>query len=414
MLLMVILTAGYYFIGISDIRRGGDNFAQTTELKSVLSCLTHAHSGAVSADEKQTAQQKFIFPNSVPCVVRYNIKTEKVCLDGKELSKNCVPDKIGDSFANYIISGTDVVTGNGAGKALRIMGSGNSFNGNVGVISIENDNIAYLLTSGGVKREIPAAIATEMNFSDGQLVSITQYNLTGKDNPSVISSSSRIKCSSDEKLIFRQNRWECAKASIQQVCSGDYIWDYSTSECIPDASKRPLCSDSQTAVMSDGIWQCIDPEPSRECPSGYVAQFDYDRMGWFCVQQTAKTEGTARCEKLYSKLYGGGGTTTLRGSLISCNDCEQMVVHDDCTAECIPDATATTKSSCYSGTCNNFYFGFPDTKYITTAQNNISSLSKATIPLDEFHSKNRRFNCMECPKGVNELASVAPYVIVCK
>jgi len=104
----------------------------------------------------------------------------------------------------------------------------------------------------------------------------------------------------------------------------------------------------------------------------------------------------------------------LRVSLISCNDCETMIVHDDCTAECIPDAAATAKRSCYAGACENFYFGFPNAKYIANARKNLPTLANAEIPLDDARSKNRRFNCMECPMGIDEVASAPPYVIICR
>jgi hypothetical protein len=91
-----------------------------------------------------------------------------------------------------------------------------------------------------------------------------------------------------------------------------------------------------------------------------------------------------------------------------------MIVHDDCTAECVPDISATASKACYAGECRNFYFGFPDPRYIANARKNMPELENVDIPLDDRHSRNRRFNCVECPLGIDTVASLPPYVIICR
>jgi hypothetical protein len=144
-----------------------------------------------------------------------------------------------------------------------------------------------------------------------------------------------------------------------------------------------------------------------------TAQLNYDSMEWECVADT-ETQGAEiqKCSKVYDRIHGGG-ISTIRGNLLSCNDCEKMIVHDDCTADCVPDIAAISKKECYAGACQNFYFGFPNPRYIGEAKKNIPDLAGADIPLDDQHSRNRRFNCIECPFGIDTVASLPPYVVRC-
>jgi hypothetical protein len=416
-LLMAIFMAGYYFMGAPNVsleNESGSVAMENAELKSVLECVMREHSQAVIADEKTDIKENTIFKTTLPCSDRYNIKTQKLCSDDRKIVKNCVPDKPGKIISNYIITTTDAVTENGAGKILELIQKEYPYNANIGIAAITDDGTVLILSASSGKREIAKFIAKESAITDGQMIYITQYSTSGKNNPVISNQIKKLQCSAGQIPVFRQNRWDCAASNVVPICSGDFIWDSEKSSCIPDDTKRPLCSAEQTAVMIDNIWECIDPEQKRECPRNYTAKFDYSEMAWVCIKdQDTGAATTKKCDKVYSHVYGGG-TTVLRGKLISCNDCEKMIVHDDCTAECVPDASATANPQCYSGNCENFYFGFPDINYINDAKTNIPALANITITLDQNRSKNRKFNCIECPAGIDTVASLPPYVIICK
>jgi len=296
---------------------------------------------------------------------------------------------------------------------LELLANDHPHAANFGIIYMES-RVPFLITSGGARREISRVIARDAEFADGQLAYITQYAVSGTRNVVIEGQAERIRCGRNETAVFRQNRWTCVPSNIQRICSGDYIWDNATASCIPDNSRRPLCRGGMTAVIMEGVWECIMPENRQACPRGMTAQLNYNLAEWECVplQEAQEADPMAGCPKIYDRIYGGG-TRALRGTLISCNDCERMIVHPDCTAECVPDPNAATRRSCYAGTCRNFYFGFPDTRYIANARRNMPELAGVAIPLDETRSRNRRFNCIECPFGVNTLASLPPFVIIC-
>ncbi|MDR3208927.1 MAG: hypothetical protein LBT45_03715 [Rickettsiales bacterium] len=412
-ILMALFAAGYYLTDAPNANLAGESkeeALESAELKSVLSCVLRAHSEAMMADERAKA----VSNSEIPCVERYEIKTRKLCSDDKKIVSSCVPDKIDKSISNYIITTTDIITENGAGKILEVLAQDYPYAANLGIISVGEDKVPYLLLSGGTKREISKAIARETAFKDGELAYITQYKITGRKNPAVISQMAKIKCAYGEIQVYRQNKWTCAPRNIVPVCGGDYIWSADSGSCVPDAGKRPLCQSNQSAVMVDDVWECVGAAPKIECPAGYSAEMNYDGMEWECVAAVGAEEAAVKkCDKVYDRIYGGG-TTTLRGNLVSCNDCEKMIVRDDCTAECVPDAAAISKKTCYDGACRNFYFGFPDTRYVANARKNLPELDGAAIPLDDSHSRNRKFNCMECPNGIDEVASLPPYVIICR
>jgi hypothetical protein len=416
-LLMALFMAGYYFMDAPNLAPDKESRTaamEIAELKSVLSCVLRVHSDALMSDRIAPVEQNTIFPISIPCAEKYDIRTKKICGDDRKAA-SCAPDRANKSISNYIITTSGIVTENGAGKILELLGRDYPYVANLGIIQIGDDKIPRILSSGGKRREISKYIAKEAEFTDGHLAYITQYAVDGKKNVSIASQLKKIKCGAGQMPVFSQSQWTCVTSNVVPICSGDFIWDSYTAACIPDSSKRPLCQANHSAVMIDGVWECVGPEMPRDCPVGYTAQMNYDLMEWECVEDAGTNAANTeqKCDKIYDRIYGGG-MAALRGNLASCNDCEKMIVHDDCTAECVPDAAATTNRSCYSGACQNFYFGFPDQKYIANARGKIPELENIAIPLTDSHSRNRRFNCMECPFGIDEVASMPPYVIMCK
>ena len=408
--------AGYYFMDAPNVSVGGESRTEaleTAELKSVISCLLRAHTDAMLFDETTKVDANVVFSTTMPCAEKFNVRTQKLCGDERKVVASCTPDKVDKTVSNYIITTTDIISDAGAGKVLEILASEYPHAANVGIITIEN-KVPFIITSGGARREISRAIAKEAEFAKGQLAYITQYAVQGVKSAAAAAQAARIRCGRGEIAIFRQNQWSCVQSNVHKICSGDYIWDAGASECVPDNSKRPFCRGGQSAVMVEGVWECKMPENQKTCPKGMTAQLNYNLMEWECIAnaEPEAAEDKTKCAKIYDRIYGGG-TTALRGSLISCNDCEKMIVHPDCTAECVPDGGAAAKKTCYAGNCQYFYFGFPDARYIANARRNIPELEGIAIPLDDSHSRNRKFNCMECPYGINALASLPPYVIIC-
>ncbi|MDR1826079.1 MAG: hypothetical protein LBQ49_00115 [Rickettsiales bacterium] len=416
-LLMALFMAGYYFIDAPNFMLPFESRTaamEDAELKSVLSCVLRSHSEELRMkNEERTTPAASPPPlhrgelKGMPCVERYNIRTVRVCVVGKRVVEDCV------GAQNYVITTTDAVTENGAGKLLEILAHDYPHAANMGIISVEK-GAPFMMSSGGKKREIVRIIAKDAGFEDGQLAYITQFSVRGAKNVSAAASRDKIRCGKGEIPVFRQGKWGCAASNAQKICVGDHIYNADVNDCVQDTSRRPLCQGAASAVMVDGVWECVLPEKPIECSAGSSGVMNYETMEWECVSNKIQDVDSAgkRCSQFYEKIYGGG-TSALRGSLVSCNDCERMVAHDDCTAECVPDAAAASKKSCYAGSCRNFYFGFPDARYISVARKNIPQLSDVQIPLDGARSRNRKFNCMECPYGIDALASAAPYVIVC-
>ena len=409
--------AGYYFMDAPNVQTDMTRAeaAEIAELKSVLACVLQAHSDALILDESGDVEQKEKIESEIPCVARYEITTQKLCADDKRIAQNCVPDRAGKIVSNYVITSTAVVSDNGAGKTLELLGRDYPYAANFGIVQIGDDKTPYILSSGGTRREISKIIAKEAKFDDGQLVYITQYAVAGKKNPAIAKQLEKIKCKPGEIQIFRQNKWACAAKNAAPVCSGDYVWNADSSQCVPDASRRPICSAPQIAVMTDGVWTCAAPAVKPNCPKGQTAEMNYESMEYECVGGAAEMSAKKRCDKVYGEIVGGGISGALRGRLVSCNDCEQMMVKGDCSADCVPNAAAANSSACYAGNCaGDLYFGFPDARYVEKARAQVAELAGVVVPLDNSRSKNRRFNCAECQNGVDDALSKPPFVVVCR
>ena len=417
-LLTSILIGMYYFMDSPTLTVPGETRAEAMEtmaLKSILSCVVHAQTNAINIDKAGDINQRTVFEFDLPCVERYEITSVKFCTDDRRVVPNCTPDRPDRQISNFIVTSTPILTSVGAGRVLGILRTEYPFAANFGIISIGDDRVPRLLTSGGLRRDIAPFIAREAEFADGQLVYITQYAVRGTRNPAIAAGRARIRCPVGEIPLFRQNQWVCTPRNIIPVCSGQTVWDPINQVCVPDNRRRPLCHQNQSTVMVDGRWECINPEQRTDCPANTRAEFNYENLVWLCVPiADEEADNAHRCRRIYERIFGGG-QTALRGSLISCNDCEQMIVHEDCTAVCIPDSTAINRRSCYDGICRgSFYFGFPNQRYIDNAKIHLPELKDANIPLDYELSRNRRFNCIECPHGIDTVASRPPYVIICR
>ncbi len=117
-------------------------------------------------------------------------------------------------------------------------------------------------------------------------------------------------------------------------------------------------------------------------------------------------------------IHGGIGAT-LRVRSVSCTDCETSIIDEDtCETICIPDINKLNDTTCYnddvsacSGPNRGIYFGFSNKSRI----DKIPEIANTTINLDNEHSQNRKFNCMDCGMGeIDTEKSVYPYTAICK
>jgi len=416
-LLVAVFMGLYYFMDSPNLTTPEESRSEAMdimELKSIISCVMHSQTNALVQDETHDIDEAKIFDTDLPCAERYEVMTQKICADERRILPTCTPDRPDRQISNYIITTSDIITDVGAGKILDILRTEYPYAANFGIISIDEDKKPHILTSGGLRREIAPFLAREASFQDGQLIYITQYAVSGNRSAAVQAQRQRIKCARGEIAVFRQNAWTCVPQNIAPVCGAATVWDRDNKVCVPDNSRRPLCHRNQNAVMVDGNWECVNPEERTDCRAGTRPEFNFENLEWNCVPVADAALEKKHCPRIYERMFGGG-TTALRGSLISCNDCEQMMVHDDCTAECVPDASATSKNSCYNGTCvGYFYFGFPNAKYIEGAKKHLSELQNMDIQMTLEHSRNRRFNCIRCPNGIDQSRSSPPYVTICR
>ena len=191
-------------------------------------------------------------------------------------------------------------------------------------------------------------------------------------------------------------------------------------QCVADENRKPLCSNGQTAVMVEDIWECVDPFADKTCPAGMIARLNYTLLEWECIPDPNSNKTTKKCDNIARTTNSRGGVgTTLRVRSVSCTDCETPVVDEEtCETYCIPDPLKLDDKTCYngdisecSGSTRGIYFGFN----INSKIDAIPALVDTTVILDEKHSQNRKFNCLDCGMGeIDEENSIFPYTAVCK
>jgi hypothetical protein len=404
MVLVFLFMAGYYFLD-SPSQRVQNQEVQTAvrraDLRAIAECTASAHTAAM---------KNMDFPDV--CVQQYHIVTKSICLNSSQNITKCEVVRNKKPEYSFLLTHTAPIEPDSYNSMLELL---EQYYPNAGTFGIFMDDG---VVSGGLsgKRPVPKKIVAEENLEQGDLVFLTQYEIPDDMVEYIAAEDIGINCPAGTTKTYRFNRWQCVGLNAKYSCSGDMIWDSDTGECVADQSRKPLCASAQSAVMVDDIWMCVDPFQDRTCPKNMVAHLNYNTLEWECIQDPGAIKNTTKCQIIRGAVYGAIGST-LRVPTNSCTDCEtQLIDQDTCTAVCIPDPAKISDSRCYpdarecSGPSRAFYFGFPTIEYAA----NVAAVANINIPMDATHSRNRKFNCMDCGAGtINSEESMAPYVAVC-
>ena len=405
MILVALFMGTYYLLSSPSlrIREQEIDYAIThADLRSIAECTLATHSATISG-------QKF----DDVCVEQNGIESQIICMSSRNTITPCDGIKSKKPEYTYILTTTKPIVDETYNDMMSIL---ETHYADVGTFGVFIDG--QIVSGGSTKRNIPRAITKDNPVTDGQLVYLTQYSIPDAETEYETTDATNIICPAGTVKIFRFSRWQCIPINQKTNCAGDMIWDSTMGACIPDESRKPLCATQQTAVIVDDVWECIDPFSDKTCSGDMVARLNYNTLEWECVADPNATKTAKKCSNFTTGAIYGKRGATLRIPPSSCTDCETLHVDDEtCTAVCIPDVSKLNDSRCYPAnvrTCNGankgFYFGFPDKSYVI----NVPDVQKVSIPFDSEHSRNRKFNCMDCgDRGIDESKSLPPYVIVC-
>ena len=405
MILVALFMGTYYLISSPSLRvreQEIDYAITRADLRSVAECTLMAHNATIN-------NQSF----DDVCVSQNEIQSQVICIDSRKSIISCTGVKNKQPEYTYILTTTHPIDDDKYSDMMEIL---EQYYADVGTFGVFIDN--QIVSGSGDKRDIPHAITQNNKILDGQLVYLTQYSIPDVAVEYERTDSDNIICPAGTAKVYRFGRWQCINVNPKTNCAGDMIWSYDTNECVPDESRKPLCASQQTAVIVDDVWECLDPFSDRVCAGDMVARLNYNTLEWECVSDPNSTKPTKKCEHMFGGAVYGKQGATLRIPPSSCTDCETLYIDPNtCNSTCIPDVSKLNDSRCYpasirtcSGSTMGFYFGFPDKDYVA----NVSAVRGVSVPIDSSHSKNRKFNCMDCGEnGINESKSLPPYVIVC-
>lgn len=400
--LLALFLGAYYVFSAPSVRTR----AQETEyavkyadLRAIIECTAAVH----NANLNNTVFQD-------ECVTQNGIQSDVICLDRRMNSVGCG----GGTTYNYVVTTSGVIPDAQFNNAMTILEKNFADAGSFGIFQQ-----GYIISGSTVtKRSIPKSLIERAHMSDGQLVYVTQFANTDPAVQFIAPAVDDVVCPVGTSKILRFGRWQCVGYNTKISCPGDTVWDYSTNTCIADDSVRPLCNSVQTAILVNGIWECVDPFPSRKCDGNTMAKLNYTTMSWECVVDPNKTQTNTKCAHVKMPVNPGKGGATMSFRKLTCTPCEKLAVDENtCIAHCVPDATKVNDANCYPGDADactgddkGLYFGFPDAKYASF----VSEVQGKTIIMNDTHSQNRKFNCMDCgERGIDTEKSFPPFVTVC-
>ena len=398
--------AGYYVISSPSqrlVHQETEYAIKRADLRSVAECV-------VSAQNAYMYGEEFVDV----CMERYGIISQYICMDKKYNIVSCDSNNIPDF--NFIITTSSPIPDKEYNNMLEILEQYYPDAGTFGVFINPN-----LMSAGSISRRIiPQKVIDSAQLKNGQVMYIMQYTIPTVTIDYPVTDGANIECPAGTMKTFRFGRWQCIEYNYKTSCTGDTIWDPVLMECVADETRIPLCSNNQTAVMIDDIWECVDPFSDQTCSPGMIARLNYTTLTWECVEDPNTTKKVKKCDNitLMPQTHGVIGRT-LRVRSLSCTDCETPVIDEDtCETYCIPDVSKLTDPRCYDGDVSEctginrgLYFGFSSKSRI----DGIKALENETVILDEDHSQNRMFNCMDCGDGlIDTEKSISPYTAICK
>lgn len=405
-ILVVLFMGAYYMMDAPNIRntiQETEQAIKNSDLRSITECASAVHNGQIKG---------YLFDDI--CVKQNGIESKIICLNKFMNVTECNDINSKKSVYHYIVTATMPIPETEYNNMMEILEKYYSDSGTFGIF-IDN-----FIMSGAtsIKHIIPKGIISDMNLQPGQIVYMTQFETLAQDIEFATPDADGVVCPAWTTKTYRFGRWQCIGYNTKTNCPGDTVWDSDSQTCIPDESRKPLCSNEQTAVIVDGVWECVNPFPERKCSGNMVARLNYSTLEWECVSDPNIFQEHKKCKNIVNQAVRGAIGATLRIPQNSCTDCEKMLLNEDtCTSVCVPDTDKINNKSCYPddelkcrGENYGMYFGFPNLNYAK----NVESVSEYSIPIDENHSQNRKFNCMECPYGIDTDKSKPPYIIICR
>ena len=400
--------AGYFVLSAPSqriIQHETEYAIKKADLRSIAECIVSTQNSVMYGEAFEDI-----------CVERYEITSQYVCMNKQYSIVSCDSESSNTPEYNFIITKSSPLPPEEYNNMLDILEKHYPNAGTFGIFS----NSELLAATSITRRQIPKKIIDAAKLQDGQLVYIMQYKIPEVTTEYPLSDETNIVCPAGTIKTFRFGRWQCIEYNYKESCTGDTIWDSDTMQCVADESRKPLCANNQTAVIVDDIWECIDPFADKNCPPGMIARLNYNSLEWECVDDPNFKKPVKKCDNIprVSHHHGGVGAT-LRPRTISCTDCEVAIINEEtCETYCVPDITKLNDRTCYngipeecSGPTRGIYFGFS----IKSKIDGIPALQNTTILLDDKHSQNRRFNCMDCGTGeIDQEQSIFPYTAVCK
>ena len=407
MVLMALFMMGYFLMDSPSqkMQQQETKYAITqSDLRTIAQCATAVHNAQINSTEFQD-----------PCVEKNDIESHFVCLNNNFKITNCDTNTKTKKLFRYIVTETAPIDEQTYNNMMEILEKHYADSGAFGLLQD-----GAILTGGTTtKKIVPDAIMENLKMQNGQLVYLTHFEAPETIAPNKTTMSANINCPTGTVKTFRFGRWQCIEYNTKTDCGGDMIWDSGTQQCIPDESRKPLCASNQNAVIVDDVWECISPFGEKTCPNNMIARLNYNTLEWECVEKPDSIKDSTKCTNLLAgNIYGKYGTT-LRIPQTTCTECEKTITNPDtCTTICVPDETKVDNPNCYpdaahqcKGLTRAIYFGFPSREYIA----NTNAVKNIAVPLDDKHSQNRKFNCMDCGTGtIDTEKSFFPFVAVCK
>ena len=406
-LLSMMFMAGYYLISSPSqrvIKHETEYALKRAELRSIAECVVSQQNAVMYGENFEDI-----------CTEHYGVTSQYVCMNEKYAIMQCDSATGKPPVYNFIITTSSQLPESEYNSMLEILEQYYPEAGTFGIF-VKPD----LISAGSIsRRTIPDKIIDTAKLQDGQLAYVMQYTIPEETIDYPLVDGSNIICPAGTMKTYRFGRWQCIGYNYRVSCTGDTIWDSTLMECVPDENRKPLCANNQTAVMVDDVWECVDPFADKTCPSGMIARLNYNDLTWECIDDPNIAKPTKKCDNFTHKTRNHSGGTTLRVRSISCTDCEQIYVDEEtCETYCIPDPSKLNDTRCYasdpndcSGSMRGIYFGFTPRSRI----DGIGALRNMDIILDNNHSQNRMFNCMDCgDREIDKEKSIFPYTAVCK
>ena len=280
-----------------------------------------------------------------------------------------------------------------------------------------------------------------MTTADGESVCVTPDTPVSCDMDGYVLDENGVcvlleegECTKLEKICKEQTN-NCVKEAIEQgmcteeaqclenrICS-ELIPDCDSMTCrtpgdleCPEGTSPSVYTDENTGeTQIECIPNITNDEPTVHCnASQYVFTLQPLQPG-ATIQSIPRRGRCGPCEKIGGSRYN---PETQNWDVLCIPDFTKMArpaCNDAEIDDCVPSPTAS--ESCYCHDDNKrLYFGFAadfDPQCLEYAGTEDSVLSSVLLSVNPPQIRDGRWHCMECPNGVDELASVWPYIVVC-